>query len=73
MNVNLTLTDILLGCSREKYHALNLMNILLKQYILPKSRKSNVLSIDEIKKCVIAYYQTENGLMVLIRSKISLP
>ena len=59
MNVNLTLTDILLGCTREKYHALNLMILLIKQYIFYKSRKSNVLSIDEIKKCVLAYYQTE--------------
>ena len=59
MNVNLTLTDILLGCTREKYHALNLMILLIKQYIFYKSRKSNVMSIDEIKKCVLAYYQTE--------------
>ena len=31
MNVTLTITDILLGCTREKYHALNLMILLIKQ------------------------------------------
>ena len=44
MNVNLTLTDILLGCTREKYHALNLMILLIKQYILThftNSKKDN--------------------------------
>ena len=35
------------------------MILLIKQYIFYKSRKSNVLSIDEIKKCLLAYYQTE--------------
>ena len=35
------------------------MILLIKQYIFYKSRKSNVLSIDKIKKCLLAYYQTE--------------
>ena len=43
MNVNLTLTDVLLRCTREKY-ALNLMILLIKQYILThftNSKKDN--------------------------------
>ena len=42
MNVNLTLTDILLEFTRETYHALNLMILLIKQYIFYKSRKKPI-------------------------------